>query len=193
MALDQAQGALSAVNQTDVAPSEASREPPADAQQPSSAKDRADQSLMQLNQSRLDLQRQMAKIQEGLDRRKSMPFDPVLMAVASKILTPSRGGSAFEAFGAAGEAAVTAQEKEYERQQQEEKLKLELAQKQQEMFRQNIMLNDYLNRNQRPIEGALRGTPEAPLKGGVELPSIPSAAGDTGGAGGWVKTSLHQG
>ena len=49
------------------------------------------------------------------------------------------------------------------------------------MFRQNIMLNDYLNRNQRPIEGALRGTPEAPLKGWVELPSIPSAAGDTGG------------
>lgn len=75
------------------------------------------------------LNRAMERMLESLDRRKSMPFDPMLMQMSAAFLKPTKTGSFGESLGFAAEAAAGEAEKEYARNQAQAKLELELQQK----------------------------------------------------------------
>ncbi len=79
------------------------------------------------------LEQQIKMLQDSLDRRSQLPFNPVMMKLAQGFLAPTKTGSFGESLGLAAEGASDAAEKELARKTDVEKLKLELAQKQYEL------------------------------------------------------------
>ena len=82
---------------------------------------------------RVKLEEQIKALQNSLNRRSQMPFDPTLMALATGLLKPTKTGSFGESLGYAAEEAMGAAEKERARRSDLEKMKLELALKQYEL------------------------------------------------------------
>lgn len=115
----------------------------------------------------------------GLDRRKNLPFDPMLMKMSAAFLRPTKTGSFGESMGYAAEAAASEAEQEYARQQAEAKLELELQQKLLESKRQKAGMEVLAGLNpSAPGFGAatlMGGQPAAPgVPGGI--PGVPGAA-----------------
>lgn len=86
-----------------------------------------------LTTGRIRLEKQIQALQDALERRSQMPFDPMMMSVAAGLLKPTKTGSFGESLGYAAEGAVEAAEKERARRSELENMKLELALKQYEL------------------------------------------------------------
>ena len=86
-----------------------------------------------LSAGRIKLEQQIKALQDSLERRSQLPFDPMMMSVAAGLLKPTQTGSFGESLGYAAENAVTAGEKERARRSELEKMKLDLALKQYEL------------------------------------------------------------
>ncbi len=115
---------------------------------------------------------QIQKLMNALDRRRQLPFDPMLMRVAAGFLKPTKTGAFGESLGYAAEGAAEEAEKEAARRTDVEKMKLELAAKQYDLAQQfagQQMLGETLR-------GAPTGTPTAPAGAPTEgvAPTAPA-------------------
>jgi len=79
-------------------------------------------------------------LQESLQRRINMPFDPTLMRVATALLSPTKSGTTGESIGAAAGALIDESEKDMQRQRETLKMQAEIEERMLEMKRQGLGL-----------------------------------------------------
>lgn len=129
-----------------------------------------------LAQFQSKLNQQMEKLQSSLDYRKSVPFDPVLMAAASGFLAPTKTGSFGESLGAAGTQALSAAEKEWVRNQEQAKMNMELM-KQQLALKQQAAASEQLQGLVGPQTTLMNAAPPAGGMPGARraVPGTPAA------------------
>jgi hypothetical protein len=120
----------------------------------------------------------LGRLRAGLDSRKNRPFDPVLMATAAGLLSPTKTGSFGESLGYAAQGAGVASEKEMERMKEDQKLELELAGKQMEFSQQlaGDTLMGRIFRDARGPAGAPAAAGVAPAAGAVPAGSAPASS-----------------
>lgn len=116
---------------------------------------------------RVKLEAQIKALQNALEQRSQMPFNPTLMAMASGFLKPSLTGGFGESLGYALEGGAKAMETERSRRSELEKLKLDLALKQYDLARKE-QARGMLNRIMTG-EGAPKTT-LSQTEGGEEAP-----------------------
>jgi hypothetical protein len=80
------------------------------------------------------------QLQQGLQQRTSMPFDPTLMRISQALLSPTKSGSFGESLGMGVQALMEGSEQEQLRQQNMLKMQEELEQKK-EAVRQGLLKN----------------------------------------------------
>lgn len=110
-----------------------------------------EKSLDDLRIGRAQLDQQIQKLKQGLDKRSQMPFDPMWMKIAAGLLKPTKTGSFFESAGYAAENAADAAVAEQKRLEDVEKLKLDLELKGLESKQAAAQMEDFLGYSQ-PVQ-----------------------------------------
>ena len=123
---------------------------------------------LQLTRSKLD--KKIQEMQDALDYRKNIPFDPMLMQVAAGFLKPTKTGSFGESLGSAAENATAQAERDWARQQEINKQKLALTQSQLTL-KQQMAGNDLMMRTMGGGPGATTLSNQAPSPGGQQDPA----------------------
>ena len=123
---------------------------------------------LQLTRSKLD--KKIQEMQDALDYRKNIPFDPMMMQVAAGFLKPTKTGSFGESLGSAAENATAQAEREWARQQEINKQKLALTQSQLTL-KQQMAGNDLMMRTMGGAPGATTLNNQAPTPGGEQNPA----------------------
>jgi hypothetical protein len=123
---------------------------------------------LQLTRSKLD--KKIQEMQDALDYRKNIPFDPMLMQVAAGFLKPTKTGSFGESLGSAAENATAQGERDWARQQEINKQKLALTQSQLTL-KQQMAGNDLMMRTMGGGPGATTLSNQAPAPGGEQGPA----------------------
>jgi hypothetical protein len=129
----------------------------------------------QVAQGQKALDEHRARLMSLVDSRKSMPYDPKLMALAAGMLAPTKTGGFGESLGAGMKGYAQEAEQDFARQQAEAKMMYELEsaaqQQKQKLFGQQIAMN-VLNRGARqPVQAARPSAELTPLS-----QAAPSAA-----------------
>lgn len=143
--------------------------------QPSSI---ASSTIERVEQQRQKLNEAIERMIASRDRRTSMPFDPVLMAMSAGFLRPTKTGSFGESMGYAAELGAGAAEKEYAQRQADAKLELELQQKLLESAQKQAgseMLRGFMP-GAPSLPGAPVAPPAAPAAGAPPAIGAPMAA-----------------
>ena len=107
-----------------------------------------EKSLDDLRIGRAQLDQQIQKLKQGLDKRSQMPFDPMWMKIAAGLLKPTKTGSFAESAGYAAENAADAAIAEQKRLEDVEKLKLDLELKGLESKQAAAQMEDFLGYSQ---------------------------------------------
>jgi hypothetical protein len=123
---------------------------------------------LQLTRSKLD--KKIQEMQDALDYRKNIPFDPMMMQVAAGFLKPTKTGSFGESLGSAAENATAQAERDWVRQQEINKQKLALTQSQLTL-KQQMAGNDLMMRTMGGAPGATTLNNRAPTPGGEQNPA----------------------
>lgn len=127
---------------------------------------------LQLTRSKLD--KKIQEMQDALDYRKNIPFDPMLMQVAAGFLKPTKTGSFGESLGSAAENATAQAERDWLRQQEINKQKLALTQSQLQL-KQQMAGNDLLMRTMGGGQAPTTLSNQAPPAGGAGNEGNPAA------------------
>lgn len=145
--------------------------------EPSATADAGEKDI--LTTGRIRLEKQIQALQDALERRSQMPFDPMMMSVAAGLLKPTKTGSFGESLGYAAEGAVEAAEKERARRSELEKMKLELALKQYELAGdvEGQRLLGQMMTGQAPTIG---GPKAPPREGGAPVSGAPTEVTEGG-------------
>lgn len=137
-------------------------------QEPSQTQSLATSAMDEVRKQREAMNQAVERMISSLDRRKAIPFDPMLMKMSAAFLKPTKTGSFGESMGYAAEAAAGEVENEYARQQAQAKLELELQQKLLES-KQRMAGTEFL-------QGFMPGAPQ----GGMGAPQAPRPAAPMG-------------
>lgn len=128
--------------------------------------------LENLDLGRAKLDAQIQKMQQALEKRTQLPYDPRLMALGIGLAQPTKTGSFFESLGQGMSGFQKASTEEIDRQLEIEKQKLELM-KSQELMNRGLTGASYAR--------SLMGAPQtggAPAQGGVTpMGSVPQLGG----------------
>ena len=138
--------------------------------------DLTEQYLQSVEARKLEADRQMQKLIDALNVRKSMPFDPMLMRVAGALLSPTKTGSFGESLGYATTAAAEEAEKQAARGIDVAKLEFELGQKmreQQATAEQQKFAMQYLSQPQGQVPAQPAQLTAAPPVAAAELSAEP--------------------
>jgi hypothetical protein len=113
------------------------------------------------------------KLVESLDQRKNRFFDPTYLSAAQAFLTPTKTGSAFEAFGNVAGAVGRSQEEEFKRNIEENKARFDIN--------KELLAIEQQRKNQTEGLAAIRGgaptTPSAVPEPAGALPGQPPTGG----------------
>jgi hypothetical protein len=127
--------------------------------------------------NRKELDAQIARLSQSLEKRKNLPVNPMWLEIAQAAATPSSTGSAFQGLGRIAGALGKAQANESQRQIDIEKSQLELAQKRQALNQEDLNQQAMLNiASGRGLGGIQQPAPAPAAPAGAAPAKAPSAA-----------------
>ena len=152
------------------------------------AQDYATRALEERREQSKLLNLQIEMLKANLQSRMNPPFDATLMKTAAGFLKPTKTGSFGESLGYAAENAADEAEKQVARNAMIDKMRMELAEKQMGLAKQNASMENLLRLSGMPtgggapMGGALAGAPAGAPAGGAKVASVPTAGGAPAGA-----------
>ena len=149
-------GGLNQVAQTQEAPQQE--------EQPQQPVDNISALFQKSRENRKELDAQIARLTESLEKRKNMPLNPMWLEFAQAAATPASTGSGIQALGNMAGALGKAQVGESQRQIDIGKSQLDLAQKRQALNQEDLNQQAMLNiASGRGLSGIQQPAPAAPL------------------------------